>query len=302
MKTRNLSAAIVAASLLALTACKEDNTAAPAAAATADAPVAVAGALTTQDQKVSYILGMNIGRQFKANEVPLDTTSFLAGIKDASTGVESKISQEDIQKTMGEFQKQMETKRAEAEKKRKAEIEAQGVKNKEEGAKFLETNKAKAGVKTTASGLQYEVIKEGTGAKPKPTDTVTVHYVGTLIDGKEFDSSIKRNEPASFPLNAVIPGWQEALQLMSEGSKYKVVIPSELAYGAGGTGGDIGPNAVLVFEVELLKIGAVEPPVESTPADTVTPADGVAPAQPAAEAAKPTAEAAKTPATEKAPH
>lgn len=291
MKTRTLSAVVVAASLLALTACKEDKAATPAATPAADAApaAAAAGPLATQDQKVSYILGMNIGRQFKSNEVPLDTDSFLSGIKDASTGAEPKISQDDIQKTMTAFQAQMEAKRADAEKKHKAEQEALAIKNKDDGAKFLETNKAKAGVKTTASGLQYEVIKEGTGAKPKLTDTVTVHYVGTLLGGKEFDSSIKRNEPATFPLNAVIPGWQEALQLMNEGSKYKVVIPSELAYGAGGTGGDIGPNAVLVFEVELLKIGAVEPPAEPAPTD----GNGAAPAptgQPA-NTAKPAEEA-----------
>jgi FKBP-type peptidyl-prolyl cis-trans isomerase len=268
MKIRTLS--VVAASLLALSACKEDQAAAPANAADAKPPAAApaaAGALGTQEQKVSYILGMNIGRQFKSNEVPLDIESFVDGIKSASTDAEPKLSPEEVQKTMAAFQEQMEKKRAEVEQKRETEMAAKATLNKEEGAKFLETNKAKQGVTTTASGLQYEVIKEGTGPKPKPTDTVTVHYVGTLIDGVEFDSSIKRNEPAVFPINAVIPGWQEALQLMSEGSKYKVVIPSELAYGPGGTGGEIGPNAVLTFEVELLKVGPTEPPAEVQPID-----------------------------------
>ena len=259
MKTRTM--AVVAASLLALAACKEDKAAAPAPVAAA--PVA---ALATQEQKVSYILGMNIGRQFKANSVPLDTTSFIDGVKTGSDGSEPKLKQEEIQATMMAFQKDMEKKQAEAEAAQKATMEAAATKNKEDGAKFLAENGKKAGVTTTASGLQYEVLKEGTGPKPKATDTVTVHYVGTLLDGKEFDSSIKRNEPATFALNAVIPGWVEALQLMPEGSKWKVYLPSELAYGPGGTGGDIGPNATLVFEVELIKVGAEAPAPEAAPA------------------------------------
>lgn len=264
MKTRTL--AVVAASLLALSACKEDKAAAPAAETSAPA-----AALATQEQKVSYILGMNIGRQFKANGVPLDQTSFLDGIKTASEGTEPKLNQEDIQKTMMAFQQDMEKKQAEAEQKQKAELEAAGTKNKEDGAKFLAENGKRQGVTTTASGLQYEVLKEGTGPKPKATDTVTVHYVGTLIDGTEFDSSIKRNEPATFALNAVIPGWTEALQLMPEGSKWKIVLPSEIGYGPGGTGGAIGPNATLIFEVELIKVGeapAAQPEAAATPAES----------------------------------
>ena len=127
-------------------------------------------------------------------------------------------------------------------------------KNKKDGEAFLAANKAKPGVKTTASGLQYEVMKEGTGKKPAATDQVKVHYVGTLIDGTKFDSSVDRGEPATFALNGVIPGWTEALQLMPVGSKYKIVVPSSLGYGEKGTPGPIGPNATLVFEVELLEI------------------------------------------------
>ena len=123
-----------------------------------------------------------------------------------------------------------------------------------DGEAFLAANKKKDGVKATESGLQYEVIKEGKGAKPKATDTVKVHYHGTLIDGTVFDSSVEREEPAQFPVNRVIKGWTEALQLMQVGDKYRLVIPSDLAYGESGAGGDIGPNAVLVFEVELLDI------------------------------------------------
>ena len=273
MKTRTM--AVVAASLLALAACKEDK-AAPAPAVTAPA-----AGLATQEQKVSYILGMNIGRQFKANNVPLDQTSFIEGVKTGSDGGEPKLQQEEIQQTMMEFQKDMEKKQAEAEAKQKADMEAAATKNKDEGAKFLAENGKKTGVTTTASGLQYEVLKEGTGPKPKVTDTVTVNYVGTLLDGKEFDSSIKRNEPATFALNAVIPGWVEALQLMPEGSKWKVYLPSDLAYGSGGTGGDIGPNATLVFEIELTKVGAEAPAAEAVPA--------IEPPSPAAPAAEPAA-------------
>jgi FKBP-type peptidyl-prolyl cis-trans isomerase len=248
MKTRTL--AVVAASLLALSACKDDKAAAPAAAS------ASTSATSTQEQKVSYILGMNIGGQFKANQVTLVDANFVEGIKTAVDGSEPKLTKEEIQQTMQVFQSEMQKKQEEAQKVQQAAAEVAAAKNKEDGAKFLAENAKKAGVKTTASGIQYEVLTEGKGDKPKATDTVTVNYVGTLIDGKEFDSSIKRNEPATFAVGAVIPGWVEILQLMPVGSKWKVVIPSDLAYGAGGTGGDIGPNATLVFEVELLKIEA----------------------------------------------
>lgn len=252
MKTRTL--AVVAVSLFALSACKDDKavTPAPAAAAT---PAAASG-LSTQAQKVSYILGMNIGSQFKANQVPLDESSFVAGIKTAVDGGEPKLTKEDIQQTMQAFQAEMQKKQEEAQKAEQAATAAAAENNKKAGEKFLADNKAKPGVVTTASGLQYKVLTEGKGAKPKATDTITVNYRGTLIDGTEFDSSYKRNEPATFALNAVIPGWIEGLQLMPEGSKWEIYVPSELAYGAGGTGGPIGPNATLIFEVELMKIEA----------------------------------------------
>ena len=174
---------------------------------------------------------MNIGGQFKANQVKLDDASFVAGIKTAVDGSEPKLTKEEIQQTMQAFQAEMQKKQEEAQKAEQALMEAAAAKNKEDGAKFLAENAKKAGVKTTASGIQYEVLTEGKGDKPKATDTVTVNYVGTLIDGKEFDSSIKRNEPATFAVGAVIPGWVEILQLMPVGSKWKVVIPSDLAYG-----------------------------------------------------------------------
>lgn len=267
MKTRTL--AVVAASLLALSACKDDKAAAPATPA--ETKPAAVGGMTTQEQKVSYILGMNIGGQFKANQVILDEASFVAGLKAAVEGSEPKLTKEEIQQTMQAFQAEMQKKQEEAQKAQQVAMEAAAVKNKEDGTKFLAENAKKSGVKTTASGIQYEILTEGKGDKPKATDTVTVNYVGTLIDGKEFDSSIKRNEPATFAVSAVIPGWVEILQLMPVGSKWKVVIPSELAYGAGGTGGDIGPNATLVFEVELLKI---EAPGAAPAADQVEAVDG----------------------------
>src|SRR5881394_3707165 len=142
-------------------------------------------------------------------------------------------------------------------------------KNKAEGEKFLEENKKKDGVKTTASGLQYKVLTEGSGAAPKETDTVVTNYRGTLIDRTEFDSSYKRGEPATFPVNRVIKGWTEALQLMKPGAKYKLLIPSNLAYGAGGAGQDIGPNSTLIFEVELL---SVKPGEASSPTAAGSPA------------------------------
>ncbi|HQQ62201.1 MAG TPA: FKBP-type peptidyl-prolyl cis-trans isomerase [Pseudomonadales bacterium] len=265
-QTRTL--AIVAASLLALSACKEDKKADAAA-------VPAAGALVTQDQKVSYILGMQVGGQFKANNMPIDQDSFIEGIKTAKEGSEPKLTKEQIQETMMAFQNDMQKKHEEQEKAQKAEMDAKAAQNKIDGEKYLAANKAKPGVITTASGLQYEVLVEGKGPKPKETDTVTVHYRGTLVDGTEFDSSYKRNEPATFALNAVIPGWIEALQLMPEGSKWKIVLPSDLGYGPGGTGGPIGPNATLIFEVELLK-ASVAP--ETAPAQEPAKAEAAKPA------------------------
>jgi FKBP-type peptidyl-prolyl cis-trans isomerase FklB len=148
-----------------------------------------------------------------------------------------------MQETMAVFQKEMMAKQQEV-----------ATKNKKEGEAFLVENKKKQGVKTLPSGLQYKVIKEGTGKKPKLGDTVTAHYWGTLIDGTEFDSSYKRGQPANFPVSGVIPGWTEALQLMGEGAKWQLFIPSNLAYGERGAGAGIGPNATLIFEIELISV------------------------------------------------
>ena len=204
-------------------------------------------ALKSEKDKVSYSIGLNIGNNFKSQSVDINPDILAKGIKDALSGSKPLMTETEIQETMAAFQKEMNAKQAER-------IKALGEKNKKEGETFLAENKKKDGVKTTASGLQYKIIKAGNGAKPKATDTVTVNYRGTLIDGKEFDSSYKRGEPASFPLNGIVPGWTEALQLMPVGSKWQLFLPSGLAYGEHGSGREIGPNATLVFEVELVSI------------------------------------------------
>ncbi len=206
--------------------------------------------------KVSYSIGVDIGRNMKKQSVDVSVDALAAGLRAALAGAKLQLSEEEMVAAMEAFQKEMLAKRqmltaAQAELDKQA-----GAKNKKAGEDYLAANKKKEGVKTTASGLQYKVIKDGKGKLPKATDTVTTHYKGTLIDGTEFDSSYKSGQPVSFPLNGVIKGWTEALQLMKEGSKWQLVIPSELAYGERGTpGGPIGPNSTLIFEVELIKIG-----------------------------------------------
>src|SRR3989441_4137784 len=217
--------------------------------------------LKDQKDKVSYSIGMNIGFNLSKQKVDINPDILAAGIKDAIAG-KPQLTPDQVKDVMAQFEKDMEQKQKQL-----------GEKNKTEGAKFLEENKKKQGVKTTASGLQYKVEKEGTGAQPKPTDMVTVNYRGTLIDGTEFDSSYKRGQPATFPVNGVIKGWTEALQLMKVGSKYQLWIPSNLAYGERSVSPDIGPNSTLVFEVELID---VKPP--PTPATQGSP--GTAPQAP----------------------
>lgn len=192
--------------------------------------------------KASYGIGMQIGQNMKAQGVDVDPTAVAAGMSDALAGKEAAVKQEDIQKSMQVLQEQTMKKAQET-----------ADKNKGAGEAFLTANKAKDGWKTTASGLQYMVEKEGTGKMPKATDTVKVHYTGTLTTGEKFDSSVDRGEPAEFPVNGVIKGWTEALQLMKTGAKYKLAIPSDLAYGASGRPG-IPPNSVLLFDVELLEV------------------------------------------------
>ena len=204
--------------------------------------------LKTEKEKVSYSIGQQIGSNFKRNEMDIDTASLKQGVEDALKGKKPALSGEEQQKVMTAFQSQMEKKMEDKQK-------VSADKNVKEGKSFLEANAKKPGVVVLPSGLQYKVVKEGTGAIPKASDTVTTHYRGTLIDGKEFDSSYSRGQPASFPVNGVIKGWTEALQLMKTGSKWQLFIPSELAYGARGAGPDIGPNSTLIFDIELLSIG-----------------------------------------------
>jgi FKBP-type peptidyl-prolyl cis-trans isomerase FklB len=200
--------------------------------------------LKNQKDKISYIIGMDIGTNLKKQSIDIDSNILAKGVKDALAGTKPLLTEQEIQETMIAFQKEMMAKQAEVAKKNKAEGEA-----------FLAENKKKEGVKTLPSGLQYKVIKAGTGKKPKSTDTVTAHYRGTLINGTEFDSSYKRGQPATFPVSGgMIPGWTEALQLMEEGAKWQLFIPSNLAYGEKGAGRDIGPNATLIFEIELVSI------------------------------------------------
>ena len=201
----------------------------------------------TLEEKISYCLGLNIGRSMKEQEVELDLDLLMRGMRDALEGTESAMTEDEVRETMLAFQKQMKSRAA-------GRAKALGEKNKQEGEAFLAANGKKEGVQTTASGLQYKVIQAGTGAVPKATDTVSVHYRGTLLDGTEFDSSHKRGRPAEFPVNGVIKGWTEALQLMKVGAKWMVYIPSDLAYRDRGAGRLIGPNATLIFEVELLAI------------------------------------------------
>ncbi len=204
--------------------------------------------LDNDNAKLSYAIGMDIGMSLKSLKTDLDRAALEAAINDRLDGSKLKLSEEDAGKAKQAFFK----KQAEA---RASEQKAAGEKNKADGAAFLADNGKKKGVTTTKSGLQYEVLKQGDGAKPKATDKVTVNYRGTLIDGTEFDSSYKRGQPVTFPLNGVIKGWTEGVQLMSVGSKYKFVLPSDLAYGPRGAGPKIGPDSVLVFEVELISIG-----------------------------------------------
>src|SRR6266480_662922 len=213
--------------------------------------------------KVSYSIGLDIGMTFQKQKMEINSDLLAAGVKDGLSGVKPLLSPDEVRQVMTQFSKDMREKTAAAN-------QEAAEKNTKEGEKFLAENKAKAGVKTTASGLQYKVEKEGNGTPPKETDTVVVNYRGTLIDGTEFDSSYKRGEPATFPVNRVIKGWTEALQLMKPGGKYQLFIPSNLAYGPGGTGGDIGPNAMLIFEVELLSVKPGETSAPSPAASAPT--------------------------------
>src|SRR6202521_463013 len=232
----------------------------PKAATTAKAPAkktgtaaksAAAPALTTRKQKFSYALGMNIGSGLGANlkkqSVEVDSTLVSQGLKDAMSGGKTRLTEDEAKAVLKEVQ-------TEVQKQQQEKAQQAAAANKTEGEAFLAANKSKDGVVTLPSGLQYKILTAGTGPKPTASDSVKCNYKGTLINGTEFDSSYKRGQPATFGVGQVIKGWTEALQLMPVGSKWQVVVPSSLAYGERGAGAEIGPNATLIFEVELLSI------------------------------------------------
>jgi FKBP-type peptidyl-prolyl cis-trans isomerase FklB len=228
------SAALLAGALISCTASTEEG----------NAPMTQ---LDTFAEKSGYAIGMDVANSLAQIKDDVDHTALLQGLGDALGGGELLLTEEEARQVMQEFTQNVQARQAE-------ERSANGAKNLTEGQAFLEANRHKVGVEVTESGLQYKVVREGEGPSPTAEDRVTVHYRGTLIDGTEFDSSYKRGEPATFAVGGVIRGWSEALQLMKPGGKYELYIPPELGYGERGAGQQIGPNAVLVFEVELLEI------------------------------------------------
>ena len=223
MKTKVFSLLLAAVVMLSIASCKKAD-------------------LTTDKGKYSYAIGFDFGSNMKMRQVDLDVDTFMAAVEDALKGKKSSLSEQEMQQAVMNLQMSMQSKMMKS-----------AEENKARGDEFLAANKIKEGVKTTASGLQYRVIKEGSGKKPKATSLVTAHYSGKLIDGTEFDSSYKRNQPAQFKLDQVIRGWTEGLQLMTPGSKYELVIPSDLGYGPRGNQ-KIPGGSVLIFEVELVSI------------------------------------------------
>lgn len=233
---RFLPTLLLALVALLFPACgKQPASTAPAAGTASD--------IKSTDQKVSYGIGYNMGANLgREKNLQVDKAALLAGIEDGLAGAKTRIPESELQAAFTAIQQ-----------KATAAMAAEGEKQLAAGNAYLAKNKARPGVKTTASGLQYEVLTQGMGRKPKATDTVRVHYHGTLIDGTVFDSSVQRGQPAEFAVNGVIPGWTEALQLMPQGSKWKLFVPPGIAYGPQARG-NIPPNSVLVFEVELLGI------------------------------------------------
>ena len=208
--------------------------------------------LENQTQRMSYIFGMDSARNIKSMEIDFDLQAFEQGFSDGLKGVEPRLDSDDIAKTIKVFQTLMTERREEQARQQEEALALQSQANMAEAKEFLEENAIMPGIITTESGLQYRIITDGSGKKPTDMSTVEVHYVGRLLDGTEFDSSLKRGVPAQFGVTQVIPGWTEALKLMTEGSKWELFIPADLAYGPGGQG-LIGPNAMLIFEVELLQ-------------------------------------------------
>ena len=203
--------------------------------------------LDTPKSRISYTIGVNIGQDFKSQNMDVDPDVLLMGLKDVLSGKELQLTEEEMVQEVQNFQQEMQAKMA-------AEMEAVATKNKAEGESFLAENAKQEGIVVTESGLQYKILEPGEGDAPGPADLATVHYRGTLIDGTQFDSSYDRGQPATFPVGGVIPGWTEALQLMKPGARFQLFIPADLAYGERGAGQDIGPNATLLFDVELISV------------------------------------------------
>lgn len=259
--SRPLTLTVAAASCaLVLAACNPSDKSAAGTEAGADAAAKPDAAgkipgLATEKEQVSYTIGMEMGKSLKPIKDEVDLATLKRALDDVINDKKLLMNDEQVAKVMQTFSAKMQAKQQEEIAKKQAEMAAQGKKNVELEKTFLAANGKKPGVVTTASGLQYQVITQGTGPKPKMEDRVSVHYAGSLLDGTEFDSSYKRNEPAQFVLKQVVPGWTEGLQLMPVGSKYKLWVPAKLGYGEAGTpGGPIPPNSTLVFEVELLQI------------------------------------------------
>lgn len=218
------------------------------AAATASANAEVKPVLDTES-KISYSIGVNMGDNLRQQDISVNIEAFMQGFKDALTKNHTLLTPEEMRQVLVTFQEQQ-------HKKFETKMKTAAVKNLNDGKAFLDANKSKPGVITLASGLQYKVLNEGSGTPPKLTDSVTVNYRGTLINGTEFDSSEKHGQAATFPVNAVIPGWTEALQLMKPGAKWTLYIPSNLAYGEAGAGRLIEPNSTLIFDVDLLSVNS----------------------------------------------
>lgn len=214
--------------------------------------------LTDKKDKISYSIGVDVGKSIHKQKIEINPESFLAGLKDGQADKLTLMTEEEIRQTLMALQTEMQEKQASI-------MKEQAAKNLAEGEKFLAENKKQKGVVTLPSGLQYRIIKEGKGTSPKATDTVTTHYRGKLINGTEFDSSYTRGEPAKFAVNGVIPGWVEALQLMKPGAKWELFVPAKLAYGQNGVGQLIGPNSTLLFEVELLNVGGEDATAAAAP-------------------------------------
>jgi FKBP-type peptidyl-prolyl cis-trans isomerase FklB len=261
--------------------------------------------LTSTKEKASYAIGMNWGTGLHRQGIDVDNAALIQGMKDALAGGKTLLTEEEARAALMNLQSEMQAKQ-------QAKAAEEGDANKKEGETFLAANKGKEGVVTLPSGLQYKILTPGTGPKPTATDSVVCNYKGTLINGTEFDSSYKRGEAATFPVTGVIKGWTEALQLMPVGSKWQLVIPADLAYGPRGTpGGPIGPNATLIFEVELMSIKDKNPPpdkapapgaaTDKTPAPTATPAGSATSTGTAKPAASPSPTPTPTPSSAPTP-